>query len=191
MKNASSLEIISTLTMGISLLCTLISLAWVWWKYHIYRKPDAAGRRANGASQWLFARDALLYAMLAILTGLLCTLSIMAMFVPPPIRSDTQEQMNAVAIVYIVLAVLVSAFAVANLWIGIVAFRGDRRYTTERKSLVKARAANKQAAAMNASNAAANAADSAANSEDALANASDAAANASRSAMLAREEGKE
>jgi hypothetical protein len=113
--------------MSIAFLVSLASLAWVWWKYHIYRKPDEQGRRANGASQWLFARDALLYGMLALLTASHTLLGVYAMFIPEPVRPQVQEQTNVMSLVFIALAVVVAAFSVANLWIGITAFRGKKK----------------------------------------------------------------
>lgn len=124
----SALEVVWTWTMGTAFVVILASLAWVGWKYHLYRRPDKdTGRRANGASQWLFARDALLYIMLALLTAPLTALGIFAMTIPEPIRRTSQEQANLTGWVSIGIAVIIAAFAIANLLIGVVAFRGTKK----------------------------------------------------------------
>lgn len=127
---ASQIEVLSAWTMSIAFLSTIAAGLRVLWKYRIYRMPDRNGHKANGASMWLFARDGLVYTALAILSGILFGLSVLAMFVPEPVRPQVREQNNLIGIAYIVLAVLVAGATVANLWIGVVAFRrygGKRR----------------------------------------------------------------
>ena len=120
--NASALEWAWTICMGIAFVVSIASLVWVLWKYRIYRRPDSDGHRANGTSMWLFARDIMLYGMLILLTASHTALGLYAMFIPEPVRPQVQEQTNVMSLVFISMAVVVAAFAIANLWIGVYAF---------------------------------------------------------------------
>jgi len=112
--------------MAIAFIVSVISLVWVAWKYRIYRRPDETGRRANGTTQRLIIRDAMLYTMLLILTFSETLFGLFAMTLPPPDNRDTPAQETIYGLLTIGVAVLVVVLAVASLWIGIVAFRGGR-----------------------------------------------------------------
>ena len=117
MQNASALEIWSVIMMGIAFLGTLAGLVWLAIKYVIYRRPTRDGKRPNGVAVLIFAQSALLYSALGILSGLLFVLSVMALFAPPAIRQQNQQQNAAVVAVFIGLSVLVDGCVIGNVWL--------------------------------------------------------------------------
>jgi hypothetical protein len=118
--NATPLEIAYAAVMGLAFLVSLASLSTVAWKYSIYRRPDEEGHRPNGISVWLFARDALLYGMLVILTISETMFGLFAMTVP---SSQAQTDEPVLGFLTIGMAILIMLLAATNLVIGIAAFR--------------------------------------------------------------------
>lgn len=126
--NASFLEWVWTIAMGISFVGTDAALVVLWWRYYNYRKPHpVTHKRANGLSIWLYRRDAILYGVLAILTGMFTLLGRLAMDAPEPIRPEGQRMNEITAAIFIGIAVLVAVGVIANLWIGLTAFRGGKQ----------------------------------------------------------------
>lgn len=123
MNEATPLEVAYSITMGLAFLISLASLSTVAWKYSIYRKPDEQGHRPNGVSVWLFVRDALLYAMLVILTLSETLFGLFALTVPSPDNQVTDTQNNILGALTISMAMIIMFLAAANLIIGIMAFR--------------------------------------------------------------------
>lgn len=117
MNNASTLEIWSVVMMGIAFFGSTVGLLWLGWKYYQYRRPMPDGKRPNGTAQLIFAQSALLYIALGLLSGLLLLFSIMALFMPPPIRPEAQQQASAVTNAYIFLSLGVDASVLLNLWL--------------------------------------------------------------------------
>lgn len=115
--NATPLEILSTIMMGVAFIGSAAGFAWLAWKYRTYRRPLADGTKPNGTAQLIFAQSALMYVALGLLSGLIFALSIMALFAPPPIRSETQRQTTMITNVFIGLSVLVDLCVLLNLWL--------------------------------------------------------------------------
>lgn len=117
---ATGLDIAVTVSMLVATIISSVALGIVWWKWRIYRRPDERGHRAGGLAVWLFARDALLYLMLVILTLSEALFGLFAMTVP---SSPAQESEPILGFMTLSMMLIVMGLAACNLVIGIAAFR--------------------------------------------------------------------